>query len=226
MKKILVSALLLSVLPFVGCNKAEVIPAPDNKADLKIHFQGVINGSDVEWTKNVEGYAADARKWITTYDDPSSGMQMNRLAYVCGMRSDSKYSSISIALGSLQQDATLGTSPNATTFHTFMDAFLAPYAPPSTTVAPPYSDSAIMGFEVRYVDEQNRLFRSDETTPGTVSFSNYVDKEDNSGEYRQFDVTFSCQVKHWGKTVLLPPTDSVLSTAYIQNAVLTGYFKR
>jgi hypothetical protein len=216
MKKIFIAALLLSVLPFVGCNKPEVIPAPANTGNMEIHFTGIINGSDVEWTKNVNGYKAIITDSARPYFDPMTSQSYLNLAYFCTMGSESKVSRISIGLGSIQQDPTLGTRPNTTTFKAFMDANLIPV----------YSDTALVGFEVRYKNEQGDLFRSDEAVPGFVEFTDLEEKEDANGEYIQFKCTFSCVVKHWGKTVSTPLADSVLATATIQNAVLTGYFKR
>jgi hypothetical protein len=221
MKKIFISALLLSVLPFVGCNKAEVIPAPTNTADLKIHFQGIINGSDVEWTKNVLKYKAVPTSVSTPYYDILTGVNYLNLAYYCKMESDSEVSWISIGLGSLQQDPTLGTRPNADTFKAFMDANSDPLNPPS------YSDTAKAGFEVLYKDANGDLYRSNETIPGVVNFTDIVEKQDDNGDYIQFKCEFSCVVQNWGKSKVAPYTaDSVYKSATIQNAVMTGYFKR
>lgn len=211
MKKAFIFSVIFAGVTFLGCKKPETIPAPSTSADLKIHFQGVINGSDVEWTKNVNGYKAISRKIL----DPQP-MNLYNLSYYCGMFSNSKVSSIEIGLGSLVQDATLGTSPNMTTFRAFMD----------NNMNPLYSDEAVAGFEVRYTNENGQLFVSDETNPGLVEFLDYEEKEDNAGEYIQFTAKFTCLVKHWGTTVTLPIQDSVLATATIQNAILTGYFTR
>jgi hypothetical protein len=219
MKKIIIAAFLLSALPFVGCNKAEVIPTPTNSADLKIHFEGIINGSDVEWTKNVLKYAAVPSDSLRPYLDAMTGISYLNLSYYCSMKSSSEVSSIAIGLGALQQDPTLGTRPNAITFKKFLDSLAVPGAAS-------YSDTTKAGFEVRYVDAQGRLFRSDETVPGLVNFSELVEKEDDNGAYMQFKCEFSCVVKHWGKTVTLPKIDSVYATANIQNATFIGYFKR
>jgi hypothetical protein len=210
---------LLSILPFVGCNKAEVIPAPTNSADLKIHFEGIINGSDVEWTKNVLKYKAEATSIATPYFDQMTGINYLNLAYYCNMKSSSEVSWIGIGLGSLQQDPTLGTRPNATTFRAFMDANSDP-------LMPVYSDTAKAGFEVRYTDANGNLFRSDETIPGFVLFSELEEKQDDAGDYIQFKCEFSCVVKNWRPSKLDPLVDSVYATATIQNAVLNGYFKR
>ena len=212
MKKIFLIALIFSGLMLVQCIKPESIPAPSSAADLKIHFEGIINGSDVEWTKNVSGYKAVSRIQYT----PQLMGNLLDLAYYCGMFSNSKNSSIEIGLGSMPQDPTLGTRPTITTMRTFMD----------NNLLPNYSDTARAGFEVLYTDENGQLFRSDETAPGFVEFMDLVEKEDNQGQYIQFKATFSCVVKHWGKTVTTPLMDSVLATATIQNATLTGFYTR
>lgn len=212
MKKIFLFSLLLSGLAMFACKKAEVIPAPTSSADLKIHFQGVINGSDVEWTKNVNGYFAESSKVYTN----QPGSNLLDLAYYCGMISNSKNSSIQVGLGSLVQDPSLGTSPTLATLKAFMTA----------NMTPNYSDTAKVGFEVRYTDENGKLFRSDETAPGTVEFFDLVEKEDNNGEYIQFRVEFSCLVNHWGKSKLTPITDSIYESALIQNATFIGYYTR
>lgn len=196
-----------------ACKKAEVIPAPSSSADLKIHFEGIINGSDVEWTKNVNGYFVESTKIYTTQP---TGPLLD-LAYSCAMVSNSKLSSIEVRLGSLVQDPTLGTSPTLVTMRNFMNA----------NMMPNYSDTAKVGFEVRYVDESGKLFRSDETVPGTVEYSEFVEKEDNNGEYIQFKVQFSCLVNNWGKSKVSPFTaDSIYESAALQNATFIGYYTR
>ncbi|MDG1347273.1 MAG: hypothetical protein P8M61_09235 [Crocinitomicaceae bacterium] len=212
MKKIFLITLIFSGLMLVQCKKPESIPAPSNTADLKIHFEGIINGSDVEWTKNVDGYKAVARSQYT----PQLTGNLLDLAYYCGMFSNSKNSSIEIGLGSLPQDPTLGTRPTTTTMRTFMNANLLPN----------FSDTARAGFEILYTDENGRLFRSDETAPGFIEFMDLEEKEDNGGQYIQFKATFSGVVRHWGKTITTPLMDSVLATATIQNATLIGYYTR
>ncbi len=207
MKKIFLSAFILGGLALVGCQKPESIPAPTSDANLKIHFEGIINGSDVEWTKNVNGYKVESRK-VTALNTTTGQLD---LAYYCAMKSSSKVSAIEIGLGSIMQDPNLGTSPTMATMLAFMNSNLLPN----------YSDSAKVGFEVKYTDELGRLFKSDETQPGTVEFMDLETKEDNAGEYIQFKCTFTCPVfyKH--------PTDPTKdATGVIQNATLTGYFTR
>lgn len=207
MKKIFLFATLFTGLALFGCKEPEIIPAPTSRADLKIHFEGIINGSDVEWTKNVDKYKAVSRKVLK----PNVTSGLLDLAYYCSMESSSKVSSIQVALGSLMQDPSLGTSPNMVTFRDFMDNNLMPV----------YSDTAIAGFEVIYTNADGLPFRSDETQPATVEFSELIEKEDNSGEYIQFTCKFTCPVFY------THPTDATLDqSGVVQNATLTGYYTR
>ncbi len=207
MKKIFLFTLLFSGLALFGCKEPEIIPAPSTKADLKIHFQGIINGSDVEWTKNVNGYKAVSRKELT----PNYTNGLLDLAYECSMESSSKVSAIKVSLGSLLQDPNLGTSPNMETFRDFMD----------NNLMPSYSDTAKAGFEVTYTNEDGLMFYSDETQPATVEFMDLIEKEDNAGEYIQFICKFTCPVFY------THPNDATLDQqAVIQNATMTGYFTR
>ena len=49
----------LGVVVF-SCNKREIIPPPEPKVELKTHFYGKINGSDLELTQNVNGYTGSS----------------------------------------------------------------------------------------------------------------------------------------------------------------------
>ncbi len=206
MKKIFVFSLLMAGLAFFGCKEPEIVPAPTTRADLKIHFQGIINGSDVEWTKNVDGYKASSFKAFQP-----NGANLLDLSYNCRMESNTKVSYIQVALGSLLQDPELNTSPSMETFRDFMD----------NNLLPSYSKKAEAGFEVSFKSEDGFLFRSDETQPATVEFMDLVEKEDNSGEYIQFKCKFSCPIFYID--TLFPINNQ---SGVIQNATLTGYFTR
>ena len=52
--------LLFAGLLFSACIDHEVIPAPENTVDLNSAFVGYVNGTQVEFTQNVNGYGAIA----------------------------------------------------------------------------------------------------------------------------------------------------------------------
>ena len=47
---------ILVVLFTTSCIEHEVIPPPVNTVDLNCHFVGFVNGTQVEFTQNVQGY--------------------------------------------------------------------------------------------------------------------------------------------------------------------------
>lgn len=48
--------LSLSALVLIAsCAKPEIIPEPDNSIDYRAHFIGNVNGSEIEFTENVDG---------------------------------------------------------------------------------------------------------------------------------------------------------------------------
>ena len=61
MRKLKPFTFLLSIsLLFSACIEHEVIPAPENTVDLNSAFIGFVNGTQVEFTQNVNGYGAIA----------------------------------------------------------------------------------------------------------------------------------------------------------------------
>ena len=49
----------LFVLFTTSCIEHEVIPPPVNTVDLNCYFVGFVNGTQVEFTQNVQGYGAE-----------------------------------------------------------------------------------------------------------------------------------------------------------------------
>ena len=47
---------LIGTLFITSCIKHEVIPAPEPQVDLDAHFEGLVGGSFIEYTENVDGY--------------------------------------------------------------------------------------------------------------------------------------------------------------------------
>ena len=59
MKTLKIFSLFLALsLIFSSCIEHEVIPAPVNTVDLNAAFIGFVNGTQVEFTQNVNGYGA------------------------------------------------------------------------------------------------------------------------------------------------------------------------
>lgn len=203
MKKIAFLFLFGSVF-LAGCPKHEIIPAPVPKVELSAHFIGTINGTPVEWTQNVDGFFLEATKTKIIVPSPA----LSSAVYYADFKTDQSPVSLKLALGSIQWDASLANDPSLTEFNNF---FLG-------TQNPTYSAGAAAGFEVIYRDGFGNIWTSDETDPGTVTFSNIEQESDATGDYSKFTCEFDC-ILH--RTV--GPNEYTLA---IENAVYSGWFKR
>ena len=201
MKRLPIIAALFAVATFIGCQKPEVIPTPTSTADLKVHFDGIINGNEVEWTKNVNGYYADQDQ-IVGYD--SSAMQ-SKIQYYSYMRSEQNMSYIGMGLGSVNFDPAVATNVSQDVFFNFF----------KVTNAYPFSNGAKSGIEIVYSDASGQVFFSRESNPGTATFVSFDSQQDEKGDYVQFECQVDCTVY---------ANDS--TTANIQGAVFKGWFKR
>jgi hypothetical protein len=211
MKKLSIFVAMLAFLPFVACHKPEVIPTPESKADLRVHFAANIDGTDVDWTKNVNGYTSEPTNVVGT--DTTTGKSIWK--FYSAFKSLTNPASIKIGLGSLVHDPSVSPSPSQSTFEAFMNA----------NTNPNYSDGAQNGFEILYTDAAGDLFRSEQATPGSVTFVNFTPKSDNTGDYMQFECQFSGVVYH-RRNDPVNNIDTINKMANIQNAVFTGWFKR
>lgn len=205
MKKIAFLFLFGSVF-LAGCPKHEIIPAPTPEADLQAHFEGTINGTDVELTQNVEGYflLTEKSKSIEPSPTPSTAV------YHAEFKSEQTLVSMKISLGSIVWDGSLSDDPTLTLFNNFFTA----------TLTPAYSLDADSGFQVVYRDGLGNVWTSDPASaaPQDVVFSNVIQESDIAGDYSKFTCTFNCTVYR----TVGPDTFSLL----IEDAVYEGWFQR
>lgn len=215
MRKIHTIAAFLAFLPFVSCVEPEVIPAPTPQLNMKEHFIGTINGSQIEWTKNVNGYRIR----------PENDFLLDTVNYdfgwrfYTGMGSETDPKTVKIGIGALEHDPNVQADPSIESFKNFVMQF----ADPAT--APPFSTNAAAGFEVQYRDASGELLKSVETNPGTYAFSNIQYKEDQNGEYMTFVCDFSATVFSFRRDTATN-MDTIYKQAEITNARLSGYFRR
>lgn len=213
MKKV-IAFFAFGSLFLAGCPKHEIIPAPTPKVELESSFIGIVNGSQLELTQNVDGYYLEATK--TKYILPSP--TPSKAAYYANMKSSNGLVSIRVGLGSISFDGSADSDPSLTVFNNFF----------SSTTAPIYSAQAASGFEVVYRDGSGNVWTSDDTQPlQDVVFTGIVQESDGSGDYSKFTCTFNCNVYRDVPDLTTPVlTDSITLSLPIQNAVLKGWFKR
>lgn len=193
-----------------GCPKHEIIPAPEQRVELTPHFEGNINGTDVELTENVQGFFLETTKTkiIQTSPTPSEAV------YFADFKSSDVLNSIKIGVGSVFYDGSLNSGdPTITLFNSFMSGIGA--------TPPDYSDGGTAGFEVTYRDGNGLVWKTDETmvAGSSVAFANIVQESDNTGDYSKFTCTFDCTVYRW-------QGDTLLLSIPITDAVYSGWFKR
>jgi hypothetical protein len=199
-----------------GCPKHEIIPAPTPHVDLDADFLGNVNGSVLELTQNVNGYYNDAlkTKMILPSPAPSSAV------YSAELKSSQSLVAIKVNLGSVYFDASAAQDPSLSVWKDF---FMANDDPDD----PSYSAGAASGFEVVYRDGTGAVWTSDESSPGTVKFTNVVQESDDTGDYMKFTCTFDCNVYRDVPDTSTPdPNDTITISLPIADAVFNGYFKR
>ncbi|WP_341903033.1 hypothetical protein [Fluviicola taffensis] len=213
MKKV-IALFAFGSLFLAGCPKHEIIPAPTPKVELESSFIGIVNGSQLELTQNVDGYYLEATK--TKYILPSP--TPSKAAYYANMKSSNGLVSIRVGLGSISFDGSADSDPSLAVFNSFF----------SSMTAPVYSAAAANGFEVVYRDGSGNVWTSDDTQPvQDVIFTGIVQESDGSGDYSKFTCTFNCNVYRTVPDLTTPVlTDSLTLSLPIQNAILKGWFKR
>ena len=220
-KKGLLTLGLMGTLLISSCIKHEVIPAPEPEVDLDAHFEGLIGGSFIEYTENVDGYYGLSE--LAT----QSASGISNAQYSFSMVSPSELTSIKISLGSLVwNDASGATTPALNLFITFF----------KSNDIPLYSNLAVAGFEVTFRDASGLNWTSDEASPlqaVTIDPLSIVQESDASGDYSKFNMTFECPIYHVYSVVdisvpaTIPATmrDSIASIQ-IDQASFRGWFQR
>jgi hypothetical protein len=191
-----------------SCIKHEVIPAPVPMVKLSCHFVGVINGSKLELTENVNNYKGKPTKNLNILPAPA----ISSAAYNFEMSSTTSLKSIRIVLGSVEWDASLTEYPALSVFNSFHTA----------NTSPNFSTAGSKGFEVAYRDASGVSWISKQTSSNqqSVTFSGIVQDSDTLGDYSKFRCSFNCYVYHQD------PTTLKLDSFRINDAVLEGWFQR
>jgi len=203
-------SLLIVLFSVSSCIDHEIVPPPINTVNLDGSFTGYVNGTQVEFTQNVNSYLGNTSSESFVQPSPLP----SRRVYMFEMASPSNPVSIRIKLGALNWDLAANSEPSLTMFNDFnTNASLA---------APSYSNGAIAGFEVAYTDNTSRIWLSKQNNPvpQAVAFTNIKQQSDGTGDYSFFECNFSCYVYS------LNPQTSLIDSLPIQNGKYRGWFKR
>ena len=203
------SVVLITALFASSCIEHEVIPPPVNTVDLNCYFVGFVNGTQVEFTQNVNGYGAVE----VNLEDINPSPALSLKTYGTKIKSFYNPQAIRLKYGTLEWDASANSQPTVAMFNDFH----------SSTSAIPinFSDGGADGVEIEYIDNNGVSWLSRESDPGqSAVFSIIKQSSDNTGDYSIFQCDFSCKV--WR----INPQTNLDESLTISNAKLTSWFKR
>jgi hypothetical protein len=216
-KRMLAAAILL--FSFTGCVDHEIIPAPTPHVELVCNFKGLVNGTDIELTQNVQGYYLSNTQSKIILPSPAASSAV----YFADIKSDQSLRSVMVGLGSINWDASASSEPTLALFNVFMTA----------NTNPAYSTAGSAGFEVKYRDNNGDIWTSKPNDLGqAVTFSNIVQESDESGDYSKFTCTFTTTVYHTFMITTVDPITGAITVTpneqslIIANGIYKGWFKR
>jgi hypothetical protein len=219
LKSILASTLVIAAL--ASCVKHEVIPAPEPKVELVCNFTGTINGTDVEWTQNVDGVYLESSKSKIV---PPTGL--SSAVYYSEIKSSDNLNAMRLNIGQMKWDANVTSDPTLAIFNGFLTANPIP----TYTLGAVLTGANTAGFEVAYRDGNGDVWLSNDTDPNTIEFTNIVQESDKTGDYSKFVANFNCTVYHtfmYIDNLISPPdTTYVTENRAINNGVFKGWYKR
>jgi hypothetical protein len=221
LKSILASTLVIAAL--ASCVKHEVIPAPEPKVDLVCNFTGTINGTDVEWTQNVDGFYLESSKSKIV---PPSGL--SSAIYYSEIKSTENLNAMRLNIGQMKWDANVTSDPTLSIFNGFLTA----NPTPTYTLGAILTGANTAGFEVAYRDGNGDVWLTKDTDPNTIDFTNIVQESDKTGDYSKFIANFDCTVYHTFQIITPSNPPAVGDTTYVEqslpvnNGVFKGWYKR
>lgn len=210
MNYILKSVAVLSLgIAFFSCNKREIIPAPTSKVDLKSHFYGKINGTNIELTQNVNGYAG-----TSGVDLIVNANTLDSAIYHSKFSSSNSLQQVNIAHGSIVFDANASERPSVSTFESF---YLS-----GPNLVPSFSVNGLGGISFSFTDGSGKEWKS--KTIGTAQYTKMGVESDENGDYAKFRVEFDTRVYY--SYLDVPTQTTITDSMEVVDAVYTGWYKR
>lgn len=215
MQKRTVGFMLFSILlSLVSCIKHEVIPPPINTVDLDCNFLGTINGTNTEYTQNVQGYNCYNDDNLY-YTNPSPNL--SNCLYTAEIRSFQQNQKVKIIFGPLKWDGGVSSYPTLNMFNDFHSSN-SDQQIPLMNVEDMTGTNA--GVQIEYTDSNGDKWEtSTDDQPGVVIFTLLNQDSDNTGDYSLFECSFSIKVFRED------PNQGLLSLN-LNNCKFRGWFKR
>ncbi|MDC0272700.1 hypothetical protein OAK67_03390, partial [Crocinitomicaceae bacterium] len=140
--------LFLVILFTSSCIDHEVIPPPVNTVDLNCYFVGFVNGTQVEFTQNVQGYGAE----VVNIEDINPSPTPSKKTYGSQIKSFYYPQSIAVNYGTLNWDAAANSQPTVSMFNDYhQDATTSPVS---------FSNGGLDGIEIEYIDNNGIIWLS------------------------------------------------------------------
>jgi hypothetical protein len=206
--------------------KHEIIPAPEQRVDLKFHFQGTMRGSFVEFTQNVDGFDLEANKIKTILPNTFS-----RATYYSYIKSNQKAVGIKLLIGEALWDGSQSDNPDV---NIFTDLFKNNTQPVFNTGGKEVVLLGVSkaGFDVEYKDVNGNIWAGDPSATNTLEFTYLKQESDKTGDYMNYIAKMNVTLKRtWWNYVydnLGIKTDSTQQSDSftITDGVMQGWFKR
>ncbi|MDB4606803.1 hypothetical protein OAH04_03315 [Crocinitomicaceae bacterium] len=210
MKTLKIFSLFLALsLIFSSCIEHEVIPAPVNTVDLNAAFIGFVNGTQVEFTQNVNGYGAESENTEDINPSPSP----SKMTYGTKIKSLYNPQALRVKFGAQEWDVAQNAYPTVSMFNEWLNLY--------TNAPVGFSDQGLNGVEVEYVDNNGVSWLSRESDPNQSAIFEFTGSQsDNTGDYAFFKCTFTCLVWRYNTQTELDESIN------IENGIITSWFKK
>ncbi len=210
MRTIKLYTILFSVsLLFPSCIDHEVIPSPVNTVDLNASFVGFVNGTQVEFTQNVNGYGAIA----VNAEDINPSPTLSEMTYGSKIKSIYNPQAIQVKFGAQEWDVAQNAYPTASMFNDWLNLY--------SNTPVPFSDQGLSGVEIQYIDNNGVSWVSRESDPNQSAIFEFSGSQsDNTGDYSFFKCTFTCLVWRYNTQTELDESIN------IENGIITSWFKK
>lgn len=211
-------------LALFSCVKHEIIPAPENRVDLKFHFQGYLRGTFMEFTQNVDGFDLETNK--TKQIIPNA---LSRAVYYSMLKSSQKNISLKLLVGEALWDGLATNDPDINSFSNMFTNYTTPKFNPGAYKVAGIDSSA---FDVEYKDVNGNIWKGDPAFPANLEFTYLSQESDKTGDYMKYiakmDLTLHRKWWTYNYDNLGAVIDSVENYDYwtLENGVLQGWFKR
>jgi len=213
-------------LAVISCNTHEIIPAPEQKVDLKFHFQGYMRGSFIEFTQNVDGFDLEANKIKTIIPNTFS-----RATYYSYIKSAQKSIGVKLLVGEALWDGDDSNDPDVNVFTDLFKNFTEPgFSPEGKSIS--LFGMNTSGFDVHYKDANGNIWKGMPGGSNNLEFTYLNQETDKTGDYMKYIAKMNVTLERNWWEYEYDPLGIVIDSIpmhdefQITDGVMKGWFKR